>query len=186
MALTRCRECGKEISDQAVSCPGCGCPMTRASQPAVQLVRPVKSKGTAIVLAIFLGGVGAHKFYLGRYFQGILYLMFCVTFVPAIIALLEAIAYASMSEAQFQHRYCGAMAIENPVKPSALRGAPPSAVAAYEAATPAQQQASQVFAYIMSTIIIAVSMYGLVCYIDKKPTESLLFTMMKPLLENKN
>lgn len=27
MALIKCPECGKEISDQAASCPNCGCPM---------------------------------------------------------------------------------------------------------------------------------------------------------------
>lgn len=26
MSLIKCPECGKEISDKAVSCPGCGCP----------------------------------------------------------------------------------------------------------------------------------------------------------------
>lgn len=28
MALIKCPECGREISDKAVSCPGCGCPAT--------------------------------------------------------------------------------------------------------------------------------------------------------------
>ena len=28
MALINCPECGKEISDKAVSCPNCGCPIT--------------------------------------------------------------------------------------------------------------------------------------------------------------
>lgn len=28
MALIRCSECGKEISDKAAGCPNCGCPMT--------------------------------------------------------------------------------------------------------------------------------------------------------------
>lgn len=28
MALIYCRECGKEISDKAATCPGCGCPVT--------------------------------------------------------------------------------------------------------------------------------------------------------------
>lgn len=28
MALIKCKECGKEISDQAKSCPHCGCPVT--------------------------------------------------------------------------------------------------------------------------------------------------------------
>ncbi len=27
MALIKCKECGKEISDQAISCPHCGCPL---------------------------------------------------------------------------------------------------------------------------------------------------------------
>lgn len=27
MALIKCPECGREISDKAVSCPGCGCPV---------------------------------------------------------------------------------------------------------------------------------------------------------------
>lgn len=27
MALIKCRECGKEISDQATACPNCGCPV---------------------------------------------------------------------------------------------------------------------------------------------------------------
>jgi len=27
MALIKCKECGKEISDKAVSCPHCGCPL---------------------------------------------------------------------------------------------------------------------------------------------------------------
>lgn len=27
MSLIKCKECGKEISDQAYTCPHCGCPM---------------------------------------------------------------------------------------------------------------------------------------------------------------
>lgn len=27
MALTKCKECDKEISDQAAACPNCGCPI---------------------------------------------------------------------------------------------------------------------------------------------------------------
>lgn len=27
MALIKCPECGKQISNAAISCPGCGCPM---------------------------------------------------------------------------------------------------------------------------------------------------------------
>lgn len=48
-----------------------------------------KSYPTAILLAFFLGGVGAHHFYMRRIGLGILYSLFCWTFVPLIIALIE-------------------------------------------------------------------------------------------------
>ena len=34
MALIKCPECGKEISDKAPSCPGCGCPVSAAASTA--------------------------------------------------------------------------------------------------------------------------------------------------------
>ncbi len=65
----------------------------------------MKSKGTAAVLAFFLGGFGAHKFYLDRGGQGILYLLFCWTFIPAIVALVECILLLIMSDAAFNAKY---------------------------------------------------------------------------------
>ena len=50
-----------------------------------------KKTGTAILLAVLLGGLGAHRFYLRQYWQGALYVAFCwVFFIPAIVALIEA------------------------------------------------------------------------------------------------
>ncbi len=49
-----------------------------------------KDPTTAVLLAIFLGGLGAHKFYLGKIGQGIIYLLFSWTFIPGIVALIEA------------------------------------------------------------------------------------------------
>lgn len=43
------------------------------------------------LLALFLGGIGAHKFYSGKVGVGIVYLLFCWTFIPAIIAFIEFI-----------------------------------------------------------------------------------------------
>lgn len=43
------------------------------------------------LLALFLGGIGAHKFYCGRTGTGILYLLFCWTFIPAFVAFIEFI-----------------------------------------------------------------------------------------------
>ena len=52
------------------------------------------SKAVYIVLALFLGGIGIHKFVTKKYLQGILYVVFCWTFVPSFIALIEAIRCA--------------------------------------------------------------------------------------------
>lgn len=43
------------------------------------------------LLAIFLGGLGVHKFYAGKTGQGILYLVFCWTCIPGIIGFIEGI-----------------------------------------------------------------------------------------------
>lgn len=43
------------------------------------------------LFAIFLGGLGVHKFYAGRIGKGILYLLFCWTFIPGLIGLIEGI-----------------------------------------------------------------------------------------------
>ena len=43
------------------------------------------------LLAFFLGGVGVHKFYAGKIGTGILYILFCWTFIPSIIAFIEFI-----------------------------------------------------------------------------------------------
>lgn len=64
-----------------------------------------RSKGTAVVLAFLLGGFGAHKFYLGQTLLGLLYLCFFWTFIPAMIALVETILLAIMSEQEFDLKY---------------------------------------------------------------------------------
>lgn len=65
----------------------------------------MKDKVTAGVLALFLGGLGAHKFYLGRWVQGILYLLLCWTFIPAALGVLEAIVYFANSRQWFDATY---------------------------------------------------------------------------------
>ena len=73
--------------------------------PQVQVAQCTKSKVTAGVLALCLGGLGVHKFYLGMIGQGILYLLFCWTYIPAIIAFIEAIHYLTMTEEAFCQKY---------------------------------------------------------------------------------
>ncbi|WP_406568579.1 TM2 domain-containing protein [Aeromonas caviae] len=89
-----CRGCGKEIHKTAVSCPHCGA-----------VYGSSKSRITAALLAFFLGGLGIHKFYLGKALQGFLYLIFCWTFIPAFIAFIEFIIYICMSDEKFAEKY---------------------------------------------------------------------------------
>jgi len=53
-----------------------------------------KNPTTALLLALFLGGVGAHKFYMGKVGLGIVYILFSWTFIPSIIAFIEAFSIA--------------------------------------------------------------------------------------------
>ncbi len=100
MAMIHCRECGVKIAESASSCPKCGAKQKNISSSE-------KSKTTAAILALFLGGLGIHKFYLGKSAQGILYLLFIWTFIPAIIALIDGIRYLVMSEDNFQEKCVG-------------------------------------------------------------------------------
>ena len=47
------------------------------------------NKGMYIALCLFLGGAGIHKFYAGKWIQGLLYVAFCWTGIPVIIALFD-------------------------------------------------------------------------------------------------
>jgi TM2 domain-containing membrane protein YozV len=64
-----------------------------------------RNKIIAGMLAILLGGIGAHKFYLGQYAQGVLYLLLCWTVIPEILGLIEGLIYLGMSDASFAQKY---------------------------------------------------------------------------------
>ncbi len=64
-----------------------------------------RSKGTAAVLAFFLGGLGAHKFYLGQPVMGAIYLCLCWTLLPAIAGLFEGMSYLVTSDHAFDMKY---------------------------------------------------------------------------------
>lgn len=93
-----CSTCGKQLHIQAEICPHCGVramagPNTGANKVALLLI------------TFFLGGLGAHKFYLKKYGQGILYLLFCWTGITGLIAFVEFIIYCVKSEAELQRIY---------------------------------------------------------------------------------
>ena len=65
---------------------------------------PVRNKVAAGILGIVLGGIGAHKFYLGKIGTGILYICFCWTGIPAAIGFIEGIIYLCSNDENFQLR----------------------------------------------------------------------------------
>lgn len=73
------------------------CPLVKASGTRIT----EKSKPTATLLGIFLGGFGAHKFYMGNWGWGIIYLVTCWLYVPFFIAMAEWIRYVLMSDVEF-------------------------------------------------------------------------------------
>lgn len=96
--LVYCRGCGNKVHERARACPQCGAPQRGSSQG--------KSKVAAGLLALFLGGFGIHRFYLGQWW-GLIYLLFFWTFVPAIIAFVEAIVFFCTSDASWEDKYGG-------------------------------------------------------------------------------
>lgn len=65
----------------------------------------MRNKIVAGLLAIFLGGFGIHKFYLGRVGWGILYLLFSWTAFPLFLGIIEGIVYFCMSDESFAEKY---------------------------------------------------------------------------------
>jgi TM2 domain-containing membrane protein YozV len=55
----------------------------------------LKDSTTAVLLALFLGGFGGHQFYMGRTGLGVVYILLCWTFLPAICGFFEAFAMPS-------------------------------------------------------------------------------------------
>ena len=43
----------------------------------------------AVLWALFLGGIGAHHFYLGHTLIGVVFALFCWTFIPMLISIIE-------------------------------------------------------------------------------------------------
>ena len=67
----------------------------------------MRSRTSAILFCFFLGGLGAHKFYLGQSGLGLIYLLFFWTGIPYIVAFIEFIMLLLMSDIEFNRRFNG-------------------------------------------------------------------------------
>ncbi|MCO7226045.1 NINE protein [Pleionea sp. CnH1-48] len=94
-ALAPCRGCGHSVHVQAAICPKCGLPQRK---------RRYKSKYAAAILALFLGGFGAHRFYLGQWW-GIFYLVLFWTGIPWLVGLIEFIVMLLTTDTTWNRRH---------------------------------------------------------------------------------
>lgn len=70
-----------------------------------------KSRGVAALLAIFLGGIGIHYFYLGKNTAGIIFLLCTLCsfgllwFVTHLISFVQGIYMLTITESEFERKY---------------------------------------------------------------------------------
>ena len=128
MAENICPQCGAPIDVGATECRFCGEKLAvqqatqQVQQPQPQVVIqqsapqsvyvtginpswPVKNKLVAGLLGIFLGGIGVHKFYMGKIGMGIIYILFCWTGIPVIVGFIEGIIYLCSNDENFQLKH---------------------------------------------------------------------------------
>ena len=91
-----CESCGEATKIRAEICPNCGVRQ-----------RGNVSKAALLLLTFFFGGIGVHKFYIRKNLQGVLFLLFCWTGIPSLIALIEFFIYAFTSSEKLQEKYTG-------------------------------------------------------------------------------
>ncbi len=93
--MVNCNACQHELHSSAASCPHCG---------ASRRTSRYKSKNVAALLALFLGGFGAHRFYLGQWW-GIFYLLFFWLWIPGLVALIECIVFLVRGAESWDEKY---------------------------------------------------------------------------------
>lgn len=131
-----CRNCGKPVPEDAKKCGHCGvtptanyifcsnCGKTTIDNPMVcpscktvffSKTRESRSKRVTTYLALFLGSLGVHKFYLGFVKEGFIMAAISIigrsffwgipSIIMVLIALIEATIYWKTSEKDFERIY---------------------------------------------------------------------------------
>tara|TARA_R110001606_G_scaffold345151_3_gene493971 strand:- start:170 stop:589 length:420 start_codon:yes stop_codon:yes gene_type:complete len=89
------------MHETARGCPSCG------NSQVVSKDSSLKSQTAAGLWCFFLGGFGAHRFYLGKIASGVFYLLFFWTSIPALIACIEMILIAFTNPERWDEKYNG-------------------------------------------------------------------------------
>lgn len=81
----------------------------------------MKDKSTALILAFFLGSVGAHHYYLGNTKRGLFYTFLCITLLPAVLAIFDFALLLVMKKNDFHKKYNKEFIIEPQVDYSRMK-----------------------------------------------------------------
>ncbi len=116
-----CSECGAAMKTTDEACSSCGCPNplsgnTRSQKPDTDFLSTGtsgKSRFAFALLALFVGWLGIHLFYVGKSGAGIVNILCCTIgilfiFPPIIIGAIgiaQTILSLSMSQKDFEERY---------------------------------------------------------------------------------
>jgi TM2 domain-containing membrane protein YozV len=108
-----CRQCGVALNPEQVVCIKCGAGIKTGGggTSAGTLPSWEKKKLVAGLLGIFLGGIGAHKYYMGSWGWGIVFTAACILtmgflgIVTSIIGLIEGIMFLVSTEEAFAEKY---------------------------------------------------------------------------------
>lgn len=97
-----CKFCGKQLIDNAVFCSNCGKKLiiknenqnedliAKETQKEHKKYKPVessKSRLIAALLAFFFGDIGAHRFYVGKFFSAIIQMILGLSFIISLFLL---------------------------------------------------------------------------------------------------
>lgn len=82
---TFCSHCGKHIEEDTNSIN------INIENNVNSTTGKTKNKWVAFFLCLFLGGIGAHKFYEGKVGLGIIYALFCWTYIPVLVSIVDLI-----------------------------------------------------------------------------------------------
>lgn len=76
-------------------------------QHSDELNSPANKRKIAIILAIFLGWLGAHRFYLNQYGKGIAYIILSMFFTPimVLVGFIDAARFLFSTDEEFKMKY---------------------------------------------------------------------------------
>ena len=111
-----CGYCGVKVAPRQVVCVKCGMSLNHNGGPGCRpdgAAKPSgeKSRIAAALFALFLGGLGIHKFYYLSWVWGLVYLgFFFITcswggVITSLLAIVEAIRFFVMSDEDFEQKY---------------------------------------------------------------------------------